>query len=276
MNEEIIREMSEILEIIYSEGKTILENYKNENNSTFVSKGEIVLEELFVKDSSFKIFQMESFWKLFRETKKNIENPIVQPWIRVIIEQASDIIWYLGKEENKRKIIACKYWLCTLGFLGGEYANMKYDKFLELLDNPDEKTNFSQLKEKGYPIKKIHKIWHNLFPAINEENMPQEIINYFLTIKGNSIDKSKIEMFFRDMSLYHHPNLIMDQLERESEDKSHVFRCFALVSLSGLAIIKSYKEKNISETEEEFFQSLNNKMIEVYKKINEIRGFSKK
>lgn len=275
MGEQIIQEVKEALSELFLEGDKILETIKKEGESHSFDPSFKTLEKLFIEEESFTLFLFESFWKLFKIIKENIENPIVQPWIRVILEQSSDMIWYLDKNERDKEKIACKYWLCTLGFLGGKHSNLNYDNFLNLLINSNELEKFSKLKEESYPVKKIHKIWHDLFPSISEENMPDFIKNYYLTLKGNSIKKSQIDIFFRHMSLYHHPNLIINNLEKEDRDKSHIFRCFALLSICGLAIIKFSNERKIYSIKKETIEELNKKVNNLFQKFGKIRDFKK-
>jgi len=110
-------------------------------------------------------------------------------------------------------------------------------------------------------------LMHNLFPPISEDRLPEEIKQYFLNMNLNSIKKEQLDLFFRDMSLYHHPSIMINNLEKEFKDKSHVFRCFALISLCGLSLIRfsidkiQYTPKDIS------IKELNEKVNELIKKL---------
>src|SRR3989338_3749301 len=275
MSEELNNRIKFFLNKISEEGGKSLEVFKNKENSNSFIRGKNTLEELFIKESSFLIFQLESFWSLFKIVIKNLDNPIIQPWIRVIIEQSSDIIFYLDKPGDEKKNLACKYWLCTLGFLGGNHSGMNYDNFVNLLNDSTEKNKFIEIKEEGYSFKRIHSIWYKIFPSLTEEDkIPSFIEEYFLTIKGNNIQIIQLERFFRDMSLYHHPNLIMNNLEREEKDKSHIFRCFALTSLCGLALLKYLNKKEINKIEGELFESLKEEQTKLYQEIGKVRGLN--
>ncbi len=263
MSETDIQEIKEALKEIYEKGFDIRDILKEKYNySSRRSK-----EEILIDPDIFYYSLFESFWKLFKIIGDNIENPLIQPWIRVIIEQSSDIFWYYQKSEIEKKEIACKYWLCALGFVGGKQGNLNYDNFLYFLEDTNKKNKFLVLKKEGYPSIKIHREWHNLFPSVSESNLPDFIEKYYLTLKGNSIKKLQLEMFFRDMSLYHHPNLIMSKLGKEFEDKSHMFRCFALLSICGMSLIRFSLEEVINIPEPKLIEELNNKINVLFKKL---------
>ena len=263
MSEGIIEEAKSVLEAISKEGFNSAEELKS--NLKFSSTTPL-LEEKLIEPNYFYFFLFESFWKLFKTLSENIENPLIQPWIRIVVEQSSDVIYYSSQSDEKKKAIACKYFLCTLGFLDGKQENLTYDNFLTFL-NELEKKDFLKIKEENYPKRKIHQIWHKLFPSINEVEIPDFIEKYFLTIKENPIKKIQLEMFFRDMSLYHHPNLIINKLDREFKDKSHIFRCFALLSISGMSLIRFSTEKLKDKTKQEFIINLNKQVNELIVKL---------
>jgi hypothetical protein len=259
MKTENIEETKQILKEIYEEGFNIRDFLKEKYNS-FSKKPK---EEILTDPNLFYYSLFGDFWKLFKLISKNIENPLIQPWIRVIIEQSCDILWYYQQDE-KREIVA-RYFLCILGLLGGKQGDLNYDSFLKLI--PKEKNKFEELKVKGYPIKEFHKLMHNLFPPISEDRLPEEIKEYFLNMNLNSIKKEQLDLFFRDMSLYHHPSIMINNLEREFENKSHVFRCFALISLCGLSLIRFSIDKTQYVSKEGFIEELNKKVNELIKKL---------
>lgn len=248
--QEISEKGIETVNILKEKHKTPTTIYSNFRsiNGIFLPRG-YADAKMLIKPDLFNILLFENFWHLFKIVKDNIENPLVQPWIRVIIEQFSDIFYYSQKSEIEKKEIACKYWLCALGFIGGKQGNLKYEDFLESLDNKRDKVEFLKIKEKGYPIEKIHQKWYKLFGLItNKETIPDIIENYLLNIKGNSIKKEQLIIFYRDMSLYHHPNIIIKEtLQRDFNNKSHIFRCFTLISIFGLGMIKFSVEKTIKK-----------------------------
>lgn len=265
MSEEItLKEVSETLREIYEKGFEIRDILKEKNNRS--SKRST--EELLVDPDLFYYQLFESFWKLFKIVSDNIESPLIQPWIRIIIEQSSDIFFYSQKSEDKKKEIACKYWLCALGFVGGKQGNLNYDNFLNFLKNQKDKSKFIELKKKGYPIKKVHELWHELFPNINEDNLPSFIEKYFINLKENFINKSQLDLFYKDMSLYHHPNiLITTNLEIELNNKSHIFRCFTLMSVYAISLIKFSAEEIIIKPEINLSEDFHKKVNELIRKL---------
>jgi hypothetical protein len=263
MSEELSQEVKSVLGEILNKGSEIKEALKLKFNHPSKRSQ----EEILTDPNIFYYSLYEGFWKIFEQIKNNIENPLVQPWIRVIIESASDILWYSQKDEDDKKDIACQYFLCTLGILGGKQGNLNYDSFLTLLINSKEKNQFEDLKKKGYPIKEIHKRWHNLFPPISEDSLPNVVEEYFLTMENNPIKKEQLDIFFRHMSLYHHPSLMINNLDRESKDQSHVFRCFSLISICGLSLIRFSTSKEEINKDSEFIK-LNQKVNELIKKLN--------
>jgi hypothetical protein len=149
-----------------------------------------------------------------------------------------------------------------LGFVGGKQGDLTYERFLDFLEG-DDKDKFSNLKKENYPIEKIHHEWHNLFAHINKNNLPDFMEEYFLNLKGNPIRKDQLDHFYRDMSLYHHPNILMNNLEREFKDQSHLFRCFTLLYACAVALIKFSIDEIIKKPELNFSENF-------YKKINEL------
>ncbi len=264
MSENNLKEINETLKKIYEKGFEIRDILKEKHNH---SSGRPV-EEVLIDPELFYYSLFESFWKLFESLSCNIENPLIQPWIRIIIEQSSDIFLYSKKSENEKKEIACKYWLCALGFVGGKQGNLNYDNFLNFLDNQKAKPKFIKLKENGYSIKEIHKLWHELFSPINENSLPSLIEEYFINLKGNFINKSQLDLFYRDMSLYHHPNiLIINNLETELINKSHIFRCFTLMSACAISLIKFSVKEIIKKPEIDFSEDFYRKINELIKKL---------
>ncbi|MBS3094881.1 hypothetical protein J4474_04400, partial [Candidatus Pacearchaeota archaeon] len=85
-------EIKEILREIYEKGFEITSILKENNKVTLdkANAGEISVNELFADTNVFYYSLFESFWKLFKQVSENIENPLVQPWIRVFIEQSCD------------------------------------------------------------------------------------------------------------------------------------------------------------------------------------------
>jgi len=262
---ELIQEVKEALSGIYEKGFEIRDILKNKYN---YQSGRPV-EEILTDHDLFFYSLFESFWKLFKMVSNDIENCLVQPWIRVLLEQSYDI-FYLQGSENKE--VASKYWLCALGFVGGEQGNLNYDNFLNFLDDSKKKSKFFELKEKGYLAKDVHRLWHKLFPDMSEDNMPKFIEGAFINVKGNPIGKSQLDLFYRDMSLYHHPNIIMENLEREFKDKSHIFRCFSLISMCGMSVIKFLTNKVIKQPEKNFDEKFYRKVNEL---INKLHGEKK-
>lgn len=262
-------EAKEILREIYEKGFEIRDILKEKYNSSSINP----VSEILVNPNLFYFSLFESFWRLFKIISNNIENPLVQPWIRVLIEQSSDVLWYSNETDESKKEIACEYWLCALGFLGGKEGNLNYNDFLDILNNSKKKSKFLELKNNGYPKKEFHKIWHKLFPPINEDRLPDIIVRYYSTLKENPIKKLQLEMFFRDMSLYHHPSLIMNELENEFKDKSHVFRCFALLYICGMSLIRFSIEKGICKKEK--IEELNEKVNNLFQKFGEIRNLKR-
>ena len=167
MENEIILELKGVLREIYLKGFEIQDLLKEKYRrplpleSASLSRRRIEAE-IMINPDLFHLSLFDSFWKIFKSVSDYIENPLMQPWLRVIIEQTSDIFFYYELDESKKKEVACKYWLCTLGLLGGKNGNLDYDGFLELLDDPSARSEFSGLKSQGYPMEKFHKIQHFL------------------------------------------------------------------------------------------------------------------
>ncbi len=264
-NEKNLNEVKETLKEIYERGFEIRDILKEKYNKVS-NKSK---EEILIDPELFQYSLFENFWRLFKIVSDNIETPLVLPWIRLIIEQASDIFDYHSrKNDEKKKELACKYWLCALGFLGGKEGDLEYPDFLEFLQNRMDKKKFSNLKEKGYPKRSFHIEWDNLFARVNESKIPEIIEKYFSNMKGNPIRKNQIDCFYKDMSLYHHPNLfITSKVEEELKDKSHLFRCFALISLFGIGLIKFSIEEILNNPEPKFIEELNKKINILIKKL---------
>lgn len=254
------KEIKEVLKEINEKGFEIRDILKEQHKSSFRRP----VEELLVDPDLFYYSLFESFWKLFRIINENIENPLVQPWIRVIVELSSDIFWYSKKSEIEKKEIACEYWLCAIGLVGGKQGSLNYETFLSILEDTNEKNKFLTLKNEGYPPDKIHKTWHKLFPTVNE-TLPSFMEEYFVNLNGNYIKRSQLNQLFRDMSLYHHPNIIMGDLEREFKDKSHIFRCFALISVCAMSLIKFSAKGIIKKPEINFSEEFDKKINELIK-----------
>jgi hypothetical protein len=264
MKKESVEEVKLTLTAIYQDGFTIGDFLKEKYNS-FSSRPK---EEILTDPDLFSYSLFGDFWRLFKLISENIENPLIQPWIRVIIEQSCDLIWY--SQQNEKKELATKYFLCILGLLGGKQGDLNYDSFLKLIITG--KNKFEELKNKGYPIKEAHKLMHNLFPPISEDRLPEEIKKYFLTMNLNSIKKEQLDLFFRDMSLYHHPSIMINNLEREFENKSHIFRCFALISLCGLSLIRFSIDNLQYIPKDDSIEELNKKVNELIKKLYLIKN----
>ncbi len=259
-DEELIQETKKVLTEIYEEGFKIVEILKERASNAQIFPDCRRTERLFIHPKYFHFFLFDSFWKVFENISDNIESPLVQLWIRIILEQSSDFLWFSGQGKTEKEELACKYWLSTLGFLGGKFENLDYDKLLSLLEASSERVKFVKLREVGYPKKKAHDLLHHLFPLLND-NLPDFVEKYYLNLKGNLIRKSNLSSFFRDMCFYHHPSLIINQLEREFDDKSHIFRCFALLSICGICLIRFSIESGISSKEEKFLEDLNEKIL---------------
>lgn len=258
-----IKEVKSLLNEIYEKALEIKDVLKEKYNSPATRT-----EEEILTDPDILYYSLfENFWKLFNIISKNIENPLILPWVRIIIEQFSDILWYSQKNEIEKRNIACKYFLCNLGFVGGKEENLSYDNLLNLLESDEEKVKFEALKNKGFPKKEFHKILHKLFPPISENSLPNILEKYFLNLKNNSIKKNQLDMFYRDMSFYHHPSLAINNLEKEFKDKSHIFRCFALISVCGISLIGFSAEKQEYGLGENFIENLNKKLNNLFKNL---------
>lgn len=281
MENEIILELKDVLREIYLKGFEIQDLLKEKYSrplppeSVSLSRRKIEAE-IMVKPELFHFSLFDSFWKMFKSVSDCIENPLIQPWLRVIIEQTSDIFCYYEFKEGKKKEIACKHWLCVLGILGGKNGNLDYEEILKLLDSPSEKSKFSNLKLQGYPIKEFHKQQHFLFPSVNEENLPSSVYNRFKNIQGNPVAISKIEQFCRDMSLYHHPTIIIPgQIEVETKDKSHLFRSFALIQMCGLSLIEFLISEILEDLSKKLDENFFKKLRGTFEKIGKLRGVKK-
>lgn len=281
MENEIIIELKDVLKEIYLKGFEIQNLLKEKYGSPLppesISLSRRTIEaEIMVKPDLFQFSLFDSFWRMFKSVSDCIENPLMQPWLRVIIEQTSDIFCYYEFDEDKKKEIACKHWLCVLGLLGGKNGNLDYDEFLKLLEDPSEKSKFLNLKLQGYPIKEFHRMQQSLFPSVNEANLPESVYNRFKNPQGNSVAISHIEGFCRDMSLYHHPTIIIPgQIEVELNDKSHLFRSFTLIQMCGLSLIEFLTSEILGDPSKRLGESFNQKQKEIFEKIAKLRGVKK-
>jgi hypothetical protein len=267
MNKGNIEEIKGVLNEVCEKGFKIRNILKEKYNHP----SEKSQEEILINPDVFQYSLFESFWNLFKIVSDNIENPLILPWVRVIIEQTTNLFWYSQKTETEKRNIACKYWLCTLGFVGGKQGNLTYEGFLNYLDD-NEKNEFSALKNEGYPPIKIHTNWYNLLAHVNNKSLIF-IEKHFIMLNGESIKASQLIHFYKDMSLYHHPNLIMNNLENEFINKSHIFRCLSLMSICALSLIKFYLEELVKRPEmnfsEEFYRKLNELLMGLHRKGKE-------
>jgi len=281
---QIIKEAREALKMIYEKGIYIQSLLRKRYNSlTYSTKSgyryidglllplNYADAKLLIAPEIFSTLFIEKFWQLFKIIQGNLENPLIQPWVRLIIEYTCDIIWYFKQQEFKKKEVACKFWLCTLGLIGGRLKHLNYDEFLNFLEKEKNKLHFSNLKREGYPPSKFHKEWHNLFPAISKENLPNFIEDYLKNLKDISIKREAIEDFYKWFSIYHHPNiLVVTNLEKEIKDKSHIFRCFIIISCCGVSLIEFLSNKILGNPELVFSSEEKQKIARVTKETYEI------
>jgi hypothetical protein len=238
MNEKLIEEGKLVLEEIYKIGFDIATKLKERNKAFQYSEGSKSLEEVSVDSNHFYFFMFDSYWQLFKIVSRNLENPLIQPWVRIVMEYTVDIFSYSQKSDEEKKKIATKYFLYNLGLLGGDYANLGYDKLLEFLGDSTEKSNFVELKKEGFPEYKILPKLHYVFDSPSKDKMPEFIEKHFLTFNGNPIKRKNLDVFLKEMSLYNHPSIVLNGLEIEFMTRSHIFKCFALISLFGMALIR--------------------------------------
>ena len=272
MEEKTIYEVKKILTEINEMGFEIVSILK-ENNKSIENKANIGLisaNELFANTKVFSYLLFESFWKLSKQIVENIENPLIQPWLRVYIEKSCDIFLYFEKSESEREQVVYKYWLCAIGFSKEENRTLNYDFFMNLLKDSTQKQKFLDLKTKGFPSKEFNKTWHELFSAITEDNLPKCIEKYFLNMHDKLLTKEQISNFWGDMSLYHHPNILtINSIEIEKMDKSHLYRCFALMVLCARSLIYFFTKEIIKMPEKdftnEFIKKINNLTNELHR-----------
>ncbi len=274
LSQEIIKEVKETLKEIYEKGFEIADILKEKNQpiEKKANLGLINVNELFADTDIFYHSLFESFWKLFKEVADNLDNSLVQPWIRVFIEQSCDIFLYSEKSKEKKEEITHKYWLCALGFSKEQVKNLNYDYFIDLLKDPKEKQKFLDLKRMGFPSSEFNKIWHEIFSAITEPNLPNCIEKYFLNMNNKRLTKKQISDFFGDMSLYHHPNILtINSLEKDIRNKSHIFRCFALMAICGRSLIYFFAREIIKMPEKDLDEDFIKKMNTQITELNKIR-----
>ena len=272
MTDELIQEVKKALNEICKRGFKIADILKKRNKEIEdrANSGLISINELFADTNIFYYSLFESFWKLFRQVSEDIENPLIQPWIRVFIEQSCDIFLYSEKNEDEKKQITYKYWLCALGFSKEKVRNLDYDFFMNLLKDSTQKQKFLDLKTKGFPSKEFNKTWHELFSAITEDNLPKRIEKYFLNMHDKFLTKEQISNFWGDMSLYHHPNILtINSLVIERGDKSHIFRCFSLMTLCARSLIHLFTKEIIKMPEEDFTEEFNKKINNLIEELHE-------
>jgi hypothetical protein len=267
-------EIKEILKEIYERGFDITIILK-EQNKTILDKansGKITPNELFADTNVFYYSLFESYWKLFKQVSENIENPLLQPWVRVFIEQACDIFLYNEKSPDEKEQLTYLYWSCAIGFSKNVTKDLNYDFFINLIKDPDKKQKFLDLKKDNFPSEFYNKTWHELFSAINKSNLPNAIEKYFFNLEDKSLTKEQIANFFGDMSLYHHPNILtINSLTLEKEDKSHLFRCFALMYLSSKSLIRFFAKDIIQEPNKILSEDIENKVKNIIKSLKESR-----
>jgi hypothetical protein len=280
---QLIKEIKEALDLIYRKGTTVQELLRRKYNYlTYLTKSEyryingLLLPQkyeeakILTTPEMFFLLLIEKFWNLFRIINENIEDALIQPWVRVIFEHTCDIFWYLNQSTSKKKYIACKFWLCTLGLLKGKLNNLSYEDFLNFLDEK-EKLEFLELQKRGFPEDEFHKKLHTLFPSISKENLPTFIEDYFKSLKDISLNKEQLENFYKWLSLYHHPNiLVIINLEKELENKSHIFRCFALMACCGVNLINFLGSEILKNSDLIFTHDEKEKIAQLTKKAYEI------
>ena len=267
-------EIKEILREIYEKGFEITSILKENNKVTLdkANAGEISVNELFADTNVFYYSLFESFWKLFKQVSENIENPLVQPWIRVFIEQSCDIFLYNEKTKEEKEQTTYLYWSCALGFSKNTTKNLDYNFFINLIKDADKKQKFLELKKDNFPSEFYSKTWHELFSAITKSNLPNNIEKYFFNLGGKTLTKEQISNFFGDMSLYHHPNILtINSLNLEKEDKSHLFRCFALMYLSSKSLIRFFANDVIKEPSKVLSKDVENRVNNLIKNLKESR-----
>jgi len=267
-----INEIKEVLNKIYEKGFEIT-NVLKKNNKSILEKansGKITPNELFADTDIFYYSLFESFWKLFKQVSEDIENPLIQPWVRVFIEQACDIFLYNEKSKEEKEQLTYLYWACAIGFSKNVTKYLNYDFFINLIKNQDKKQKFLDLKKDNFPSEFYNRIWHELFSAINKSNLPNTIEKYFFNLDDKNLTKEQIANFFGDMSLYHHPNIItINSLNMEKENKSHLFRCFALMYLSSKSLIRFFANEIIQEPDKILSEDIENKIKKIIKRLKE-------
>lgn len=269
-----IDEIKEVLNKIYKNGFEITNVLKEKNKSLLekANSGKISPNELFADTDIFYYSLFESFWKLFKQVSENIENPLIQPWVRGFIEQACDIFLYNEKSKEEKEQLNYLYWSCAIGFSKNITKDLNYDFFINLIKNPDKKQRLLDLKKDNFPSEYYNKTWHELFSAITKSNLPNAIEKYFFNLDGKTLTKEQIANFFGDMSLYHHPNILtINSLTLEKEDQSHLFRCFALMYLSSKSLIRFFAKDIIQEPNKILSEDIENKVKDIIKSLKESR-----
>lgn len=272
-----INEIKKILKEIYERGFEITSVFKERNKIILekANSGKISSNELFADTNIFYYSLFESFWKLFKQVSENIENPLIQPWVRVFIEQACDIFLYNEKSQGEKEQLNYLYWSCAIGFSKNITQDLNYDFFINLIKDANKKRKFLELKRDNFPSEFYNKTWHELFSAITKSNLPNSIEKCFFNLDDKNITKEKIANFFGDMSLYHHPNILtINNLTLEKKDKSHLFRCFVLMYLSSKSLIRFFANEVIKEPNRILSKDIGDRVKKIIKNLKESKGLN--
>src|SRR3989344_6959082 len=144
MTDELIQEVKKALNEICKRGFKIADILKRRNKEIEdrANSGLISINELFADTNVFYYSLFESFWKLFKQVSENIENPLIQPWIRVFIEQSCDIFLYNEKSKEKKEQLTYLYLSCAIGFSKNATKDLDYNFFINLIKDTDKKQTF--------------------------------------------------------------------------------------------------------------------------------------
>lgn len=272
--EEKINEIKKVLGEICERGFEITGILKEKNKLILdkANSGKISPNKLFSDIDVFYYSLFESFWKLFKQVSENIENPLIQPWMRVFIEHSCDLFLYNQKTDEEKEQITYLYWSCALGFSKNTAKDLDYDFFINLIKDRTKKQKFLDLKKDNFPSEFYNRTWHELFPAITKCNLPSEIEKYFFNLDGKNLTKKQISDFFGDMSLYHHPNILtINSLNMEKGDRSHLFRCFALMYISSKNLIRFFANEIIKIPEKDMSKDFTSRANQLFKELKNLK-----
>ena len=289
--EELHKKVDMLLIGISDEGKKQFESLKElvnkpiKRNGTHIKLGSsflpnnIAMAKILADPDMFLAELIESFWKLYGITIKNLSNPIVQYSMRSLLELCYSTIYFYNLKTPAKQERAIKYWLCNTGFqlTGDENQKNKttlimYDALLEELQNKEEKTWFDRIRKKSFPFDDLTKTMTRLFPTLTNNSIITVIGPWLTQLWGTKFSDQYLPNIYRWLSQYSHPNtLFIRNLIKEEKDMSHIFRCSLIFFLTGFHLL-SFINNNILKNDDNKFNNIKDKISELVMDLTKYRN----